>query len=184
MIIMVGRGRPTKEEEIAKLKKKPILPYEGMKFPSDDEFFMPPTLKYDGKYHIYLHNICSKVKRCLPVSSAFKMQKLSDSTYRRWKKISEEEREKFKDTEFTTPLIMFFDAIYDAESNSEDALVDVMMTTAIDDHNTDSAKYLLDKRHKWKEVKGIEVDTDDDKSLEISITPMQDNFKENEEEEE
>ena len=181
MIIVSERTNLIETKINAKeLRKKPLLPYEGMEFA--DDYFMPYRFR-KGMYHVHLAYICSRVRRCLPIESAFKMQKISRDTYFRWKRIYEEETEKYKDTEYTTPMIMFFDAIFEAESNSEEQLVNVMMKTAIEEENIDSAKYLLDKRHKWKETRSVEVDTAEDKGIEINITPMKDNYEETDDEE-
>lgn len=167
----------TRKEEIdvEKLKKTPIVPYEGMKFA--DEYFMPYHFKH-GMYHVHMAWICYHVSKCTPIPSAFKIQRISEFTFYRWRKIYNEEKEKYDGTEYTTPLIMFFDAIYDAESSNEQELANVLLTSAIDEGDTDSAKYLLDKRHKWKETKGVEVDTAEDKSIEINISAMKDAFNE------
>lgn len=161
--------------DVEKLKKTPIAPYEGMKFA--DDYFMPHYFK-NGMYHVHMAFICSHVSKCTPIVSAFKMQRISEETYYRWRRIYLEEVEKYEGTEYTTPLIMFFDAIYDAESNNEQTLANVLLSSAVDEGNTDSAKYLLDKRHKWKETRGVEVDTPDDKKLEINISAMKDAYDE------
>ena len=172
-----GRGQYI---DVDKLKKTPITPYEGMKFA--DDYFMPLLFRH-GMYHVHLAFICSIVRKCLPIRSAFKTQKISEDTYFRWKRIYKKEKEMYEDTEFTTPMIMFFDAIYDAEAESETALVNVMMDSAVDEGNTDYAKYLLDKRHKWKETTSVEVDTAEDKSIAINIAPMEDGFAEEDDDE-
>lgn len=164
---------------VRELKKKPIVPYEGMKFA--DEYMFPYELK-NGMYHVYLAKIQGHVSKCTPIVSAFKIEHIARSTYYAWKKRSEEERERYEGTEYTTPLIMFFDAIYEAESNNEQELANVLLSSAVDEGNTDSAKYLLDKRHKWKETKGVEVETPEDKSIEINISAMKDAFNEEDEE--
>lgn len=166
--------------DVKELKKKPILPYEGMKFA--DEYLLPYELK-NGNYHVRLAKICSHVSKCTPIASAFKMEHISESSYYRWRRHYREEKEKYDGTEYTTPIIMFFDAIYEAESNNEQELANVLLSSAIDERNTDSAKYLLDKRHKWKETKGVEVETPEDKSIEINISAMKDAFNEEEDEE-
>ena len=161
--------------DVDKLKKTPIAPYEGMKFP--DDCFMPHHFK-NGMYHVHMAFICKHVSKCIPIASAFKMQRISQETYYRWRNIYHEEVEKYEGTEYTTPLIMFFDAIYEAESNNEQVLANVLLSSAVDEGNTDSAKYLLDKRHRWKETKSVEVDTPDDKKLEINISAMKDAYDE------
>ena len=170
-------GTFTKEQriDVEKLKKKPIVPYEGMKFA--DEYFMPYTLRH-GMYHVHLAQICRHISKCTPMLSAFQIQRISRHEYYAWKKRYVEEKEKFEGTEYTTPIIMFFDAIYEAESNNEQELANVLLSSAVDEGNTDSAKYLLDKRHKWKETKGVEVETPEDKSIEINISAMKDAFNE------
>ena len=165
----------------AELKKTPITPYEGMEF-ADDYFF--PRFFHKGMYHVHLKHICDSVRKCTPIESAFKMEKISIPTYYSWRKKYEEEVELWKDTEYTTPLIMFFDAIYEAESDNEQELAKVLFDTAVQDMNTDSAKYLLDKRHKWKETKAVEVDTAEDKGIEINISAMKDSFNESDDEDE
>lgn len=172
--------KPNIHIDVKELKKTPITPYEGMKFA--DEYMMPYELK-NGNYHVRLARICSHVSKCTPIVSAFKIEHIARSTYYSWKRNYEEEKDRYEGTEFTTPLIMFFDAIYDAEANNEQALASVLLSSAIDEGNTDSAKYLLDKRHKWKETKGVEVETPEDKSIEINISAMKDAFNEEEDEE-
>ena len=164
-----------KRIDVQELKKKPILPYEGMEFPSD--YCMPLKLK-NGMYHVHLAWICSHVEKCTPIASAFKIQRLGLECYYRWRRICDEEREKYDGTDYTTPLIMFFDAIYEAESHNEQKLASALLDSAIYDGNMDSAKYLLDKRHKWKETKAVELDTSEDTGIEINIQPMKDTFKE------
>ena len=160
---------------VEKLRKTPVVPYEGMKFPSD--CFFPYQLR-KGWYHVHLHFICAKVRKCMPLRSAFASQNLGKYTYEGWVRKYKEEKELYEGTEYTTPIIMFFDAIHEAEAENEAEIVDVLLSTAIEDRNTDSAKYLLDKRYKWKETKAVEMDTVDDKSIEINITPMEDGYEE------
>ena len=158
----------------AELRKTPITPTEGMEF-ADDYFF--PRLFHKGRYHVYLKHICDNVRNCTPIESAFKIERISRDTFFRWKRIYAEEVEMCEGTNYTTPLIMFFDAVYEAESSNEQQLAKVLFDTAVNDLNTDSAKYLLDKRHKWKETKAVEVDTAEDKGIEINITPMEDSYE-------
>ena len=178
---MSDRFKDRNYVSIDELKNTPLVPYDGMEF-ADDSFMPQKFLK--GMYHVHLFFICKKVRKCTPILSAFKSQRISEETYYRWKRIYKEEQEKYKDTNYTTPMIMFFDAINEADSNNEEELAGVLFDTAINDLNTDSAKYLLDKRHKWKETKAVEVDTAEDKGIEINISAMKDSFNESDDEDE
>ncbi len=124
-----------------------------------------------------LEKICKKVSKSTPIHTAFVASGIPLQTYYTWKRKYEEELEEIKGTNYRTMMSEFFGEIYEADSSTEARLGEVLFNKAIHEEDTDSAKYLLDKRYKWKETKQVEVDTSDDTTFELNIVPMEDKVK-------
>ena len=156
--------------------KKAPLPPDGTIYKED--CFEPHLLKDPEKRKKLLENICKMVSKATPIRTAFLANGIGQPTYYSWRKRYEEELEEIKGTNYRTMMTEFFGAIYEAEGNTEARIGEVMFNKAIHEQDTDSAKYLLDKRYKWKETKQVEVDTADDTTFELNIVPMEDKVKE------
>lgn len=155
-------------------KNKQPLPPDGTIYM--EGCYEPYRLR-DGDYREQLlKNICDMVSKATPIHRAFVSCGIPLYTYHTWKRKYEEELEKINGTNYRTMLTEFFGAIYEADGSTEARLGSVMFHKAVDEEDTDAVKYLLDKRYKWKETKSVEVETAEDKSIEINITPMEDNF--------
>lgn len=161
-------------------KKKPLPPRTDGKTLVDD-CFRPRTWKnYDHMVQMQ-EQICKKVYKCTPLLTAFRSCGLLRDTYYKWKNHYEEEKALYEGTDKTTWMIDFFDPIIEASCNNESVLAEVVFDKAVNDGDLDAVKYALDKLHKWKETKQVEVATEEDKSISININPMEDNYKEKEE---
>lgn len=161
-------------------KKDPLPPDADTKV-RVDKSFRPYDLRNEKAMEELREKICNMVYKCTPIHSAFRACGYDYHTYYRWKTHYEEEKEKYEGTNNTTLLIDFFDPIYESNGNNESKLAEVLYNKAIDEEDLDAVKYALDKLHKWKETKSVEVDTAEDKTFELNIVPMEDKVKDNSE---
>ena len=162
-------------------KKAPLPPDADVKV-RVEKSYRPYPLRNERRMEELREKICKLVYKCTPIHSAFRACGFDYHTYYRWKTHYEEEKEKYEDTNETTLLIDFFDPIYESSGNNESKLAGVLFSKAIDEEDLDAVKYALDKLHKWKETKSVEVDTAEDKTFELNIVPMEDKIAKKEEE--
>lgn len=149
----------------------------------EEGVFRPYLLRDLKKRRRLLDNIVKMVSKATPVHTAFIANGIPRRTYDVWRNKLEEEREKIGEGE-TTEFIEFFKEIEDANSNNESVLAGVMYEKAVDEKDINAVKYLLDKRHHWKESTSVEVSAQDDAKFEFNIVPMKDNYSEDDEKDE
>ena len=128
----------------------------------------PRMLKGDNFDRI-LEGVCNDARRCLPIKSCFVKNGVPEYTYLRW---LNERREEIEAENWGAPLVVFFDAVYKAERESEATILQVDYDNARNG-NQRAVEHILNTRFDYSnKKKEVEVSTKDEAGFEINIVPM------------